>query len=274
MVEEFEITYPMISPGLKATFIDVAKETAAKEMDSPMVADSVLALKTGLSANVIKKTLEMGKAIEAGSLSGLSRLLGAWSSDPDWLDENGNPEVLQLQGAYGAKNFETLVRKTMGNLGYGPVIEALSKSNCVALTRSGGKKAVALRKAFYVPASKCAADSFETGCEGVAALGTTIKQNVGWSDLHPTRRHIQGTVRIRNLSLKHLDDFRAKMRQLQREFLNDRVIPQMTEFEKRNSREDPIPQVGIGFYLFEIHGDSALAPEYVDHENQLTDKGW
>ncbi len=262
MVCEFEVTYPKMELALRALFVEAARKAAAKELDSENVPASVISLKTGLSAKSVRETPNAHTAIRTSGLSDLSRLLGIWSTEPDWQDENGLPKLLQLQGKYGTSNFETLVRKTIGNISYGPVVEALLKSGCISQTRVAGKKAIKLEKTFYVPSSKNAIDSFETGCDGIKALATTVQQNVAWSHLPPTQRHNQGTIQVRNIAEIDIAKFRYELRNIQRRFIKNKIIPTMKLLEDKTSSADEILQAGLGFYYFEMHNENVDPVEY------------
>lgn len=114
---------------------------------------SRVAVKTGLSRKEVKRVRESigtvdwaGFGTTADQSGPPSRVLHAWHVDERFIDEQGNPRVLEFQN--DASGFSALVRAVAGDIPPGAVRAELKRAGAIIDREDGALQAV---KRYYVP---------------------------------------------------------------------------------------------------------------------------
>ncbi|MDH5378504.1 MAG: DUF6502 family protein [Gammaproteobacteria bacterium] len=105
----FQITHPYVSQLLKQVYLDVAK--AEYQVEGKKLTDSRLSLLTGIHRKDVRAWREQENQlpIKERTRSLGAQVVAAWTSDPEYLDEQGNARPLALSPKEQEVNFESLV---------------------------------------------------------------------------------------------------------------------------------------------------------------------
>lgn len=145
------ITYRQFDKVAKRAFVREAM--TENESRGRATNTSRVAVKTGLSRKDVKRVRDSLGIIErvdvepATDQSGPpSRVLHAWHVDERFVDEAGNPRVLEFQNE--ASGFSALVRAVAGDVPPGAVRAELRRAGAIVELEDGSLQAV---KRYYVP---------------------------------------------------------------------------------------------------------------------------
>lgn len=145
----FGITYGQFSDIAKIAYVQEAfreKDKRGKRLNASRVS-----VKTGISRKEIRRLRELrGRIGESNAwVDGSAvpaQLLHLWYTDPQYLDQSGNPRPLPLVGA--AASFTNLVRSVSGDVPVGAIRAELKQSGA---TEEGSDGLVRALKQYYVP---------------------------------------------------------------------------------------------------------------------------
>lgn len=116
----------------RRAFVDAAFEQLRREGHRPTVS-SVSAL-TGLSRKETARLRDAAPEEDASSQQRYSRairVISGWVSDPAYLDHDGQPAALPMEGEFGS--FHALVRDYSGDITPGAMLQILQASGNVEL---------------------------------------------------------------------------------------------------------------------------------------------
>lgn len=141
------VTYKAFSEVLKAVYVEIA----ASEFRIPgrKQTDSRIAVITGLSRKEVSRVsgLKLPQDLPDPVLHNrAARVLKGWVSDPDFLDDRGEPRAIMFDE--GEKNFSDLVRSHSGDAPPRAVLDELERVDAVVRNDDGTLKLVARS---YVP---------------------------------------------------------------------------------------------------------------------------
>jgi len=187
------ISYGTFADLSKWIFVDVAaKEFALKDRKQSTSRVSVI---TGLSRREVMRVRKLPRPDITESIekhNRASRVIAAWRREPAFLDTDGKPAVLQMEGE-GA-TFSELVKRFSGNVPPRAVLDELIHVGAVELS-AGGK--VSLLTRAYIPKDY---DSHKINILGtdVQHLLATINHNLQPDQTNPLFQ--------RKVSYDHLPD--------------------------------------------------------------------
>lgn len=169
----------------KRVYIDVA----LREFNIPGKKPSIsrASILSGLTRKEVQRLVAEAGATRApgnAHVNRAERVLTAWTRDADFLDAQGQPRVLDLNG--GEASFAALVRRYSGDMPVRAVLDELLRVGAVSRHGDDGLRLV--QRAF-VPAGQ--ADKIELLGTEVADLMRTIDHNIEYGDADPLfQRHV------------------------------------------------------------------------------------
>jgi hypothetical protein len=237
------VTYRAFTESAKAVYIDVAsKEFGIRGRKQT---DSRISVITGLSRKEVKRVKSLPESDEAENLARYnraSRVISGWTQDADFMDAQGNPLDLPLDGA--DNSFGELVRRYSGDAPPRAVLDELEQVGAVQRMDNG---TLCLLTRGYIPQT----DSPERlGIFGVMVADLLHSSNHNLMD-QTGKPFFQRIVANERVPVEHTDDFQQVTRRYCQQFL-EKLDHWLTEHElppsdrSRNTR-----RVGVGIYYFE-----------------------
>lgn len=233
----------------KRAYVDVAMNDFAIPGKKPSI--SRASILTGLTRKDVQRLVsssnESGELPE-GRYNRAARVLTGWIRDPDFLNRNGQPRALEIDGEAG---FAALVRRHSGDVPARAVLDELLRVGAV-VQRADGRLAAVARA--YVP-QRGEAEKLDILGTDVAGLIDTIDHNLQHGATDP---RFQRKVSYRSIAADHLPAFRelsathaqSLLEELDRWLAeHDDVGPDDTEVARA--------QVGLGIYYMEERLDGA-----------------
>jgi hypothetical protein len=239
------ITWREFAELAKATYVDVATRQFGKRGRPTNV--SRTAVLTGLARREVRKQrerIEVAPEPQSGYVTKASLLLSAWHLDPDFLDADGKPALLPLDG--DGTSFATLLKRCgAGDVRASTLLKELRNAGAVRKTADG--RLEALRRS-YVPHSMN---------EELIRLWGTVMADVATTYLHNLTRDSKAPARFERAAVN--DRIRANALPEFREFLNregqaflERVDAWLTAHEATSPSESAKAiRLGTGVYHVE-----------------------
>ena len=137
------VTFPDLSDLLKSVF--VARAEADFGLEGKRMTDSRISLLTGLQRRDVRAFRSDDDSPPAESAGPLPRVIARWVSDAAWLDDQGEPLVLDRSGE--GLSFETLVASVSRDMHPRTLLDELVRQGSVVLD---GEK-VTLTSRSYLP---------------------------------------------------------------------------------------------------------------------------
>lgn len=172
------------------------------------------------------------------------RVLGAWSRDADFVDEQGQPRVLDLGD--GEAGFAALVRRHSGDMPARAVLDELLRVGAVRRLAGGGLQPV--QRAFLPRGATDKIDLF--GAE-VADLMHTIDHNIEHGDTDP---RFQRRVMYHEMPISIIEEFRKNSAAQAMALLVklDRwLAARSAAHDAAPKTNEPLARLGIGIHYFE-----------------------
>lgn len=252
MLLESGIGHREFSQVAKMAFVDVAtKNYGIRGRDTNI---SRVAVMTGLTRKEVKKVRDSlrhdADPIELRPLPA-STVIHRWFFDPDFVDDNQQPRVLQFDT--GKNSFKDLVRKYAGDIPPGAIRTELKRTGSIKVDPDGRLRAIRrdykpdlqddqVLRAFERPLTALLLNLQHNNV--VCATGSS--KAVGW----PERM-----VEIRNIDIRKLGKVVELVRDKTRMFTED-LDEVLYSFQKKNSVSSDeaakSPTVGVGVYYFEL----------------------
>lgn len=237
------VTWREFSELARTAYVDVATREFGKRGRPTNV--SRTAVLTGLGRREVRKQRERLQDAPqplAGYVTKGCLVLGTWHLDPQFLDEQGKPKLLPLEGA-GA-TFETLVRHCGADVRPTTLLKELLSAEAVRETQDGRLEAL---KRSYVP---FAIDDQLIRLWGtvLADAATTYVFNLTRKPDSPTRFERQAVSD--RVAIKSTPEFREFLNREGQAFL-ERVDAWLTANEVTNEQGEPgadTTRLGIGVY--------------------------
>jgi len=243
------MSYTTFEALARSAYVEVAMRDFAIEGKKPTI--SRASILSGLTRKEVQRLLSLPERESADSGSErynrAARVLTGWVRDPDFLDADGEPLTLPMEGP---KGFAALVRRHSGDMPARAVLDELHRVGAVEWLDD---QHVRLHARAYVPAGS-ASDKLEILGHDVAALIGTIDHNIqhGTGDPRFQRKVMYGAIprrdlpAFRKLSATQAQSLLERMdRWLQ---VRDRVDAARNE---EKSAAAPRRRVGLGIYYFE-----------------------
>ena len=127
------VTFPSMASLLRELYVDVAKRDYAMGGRPPTF--SRLAMLTGIHRKEIKRlaTAEPAADIAPSTLSLSARALALWQSDPNYLDDDGQPVPLARTAAKGKTSLDQLIASVSKDVRARTVLEEWCRLGLVEL---------------------------------------------------------------------------------------------------------------------------------------------
>jgi Family of unknown function (DUF6502) len=234
----------------KRVYVDVAMNDFALPGKKPSI--SRAAILTGLTRKDVQRLInspdEPADPPE-DRYNRAARVLTGWVRDPAFLNGDGQPRPLDIDGDTG---FAALVRRHSGDVPARAVLDELLRVGAV-MQHADGRVEPATRA--YVPRQGDAEKLDILGTD-VAALIDTIDHNLEHGATDP---RFQRKVSYRSIAAEHLPAFR-KLSSAHAQTLLEKLDRWLAEHDEVGPDDTHIPraQVGLGIYYMEERLDGAL----------------
>ncbi|MEP6872808.1 MAG: DUF6502 family protein [Burkholderiales bacterium] len=233
----------------KRAYVDVAMNDFAIPGKKPSI--SRAAILSGLTRKDVQRIVSLDD--EPGELpeerfNRAARVLTGWIRDPDFLNPNGKPRALEVDGDAG---FAALVRRHSGDVPVRAVLDELLRVGAV-VQRGDGRLAPVTRA--YVP-QRGEAEKMDILGSDVAGLIDTIDHNIQHGATDP---RFQRKVSYRSIAVDHLPAFR-KLSSTHSQALLERLDRWLAEHDGAETGDVDVPRahVGLGIYYMEERLDGA-----------------
>jgi hypothetical protein len=233
----------------KRVYVDVAMNDFALPGKKPSI--SRAAILTGLTRKDVQRLVtpsdDAGSAPEE-RYNRAARVLTGWIRDPDFLNGDGQPRPLDIEGDAG---FAALVRRHSGDVPARAVLDELLRVGAVVQHPGGRLEPVARA---YVP-RQGEAEKLDILGTDVAALIDTIDHNLQHGATDP---RFQRKVSYRSIAAEHLPAFR-KLSASHAQSLLEKLDRWLADHDNVGPDDTHIPraQVGLGIYYMEERLDGA-----------------
>lgn len=235
------VTWKEFSELLKAKFVDVA--TADFGIRGRPTNASRVAILTGLDRRDVARLRKTGsEAPTKGYQSKASQILSAWHHEPDFLDADGHPAVLAVEGE-GA-TFTELMRRYAPAL---PVVAMIKELKGVKAIEERGDGRLHALKRTYVP-SGVSTERLRLWSSVLSDVATTIEHNFSREATSPARFE-RRALHLR-VDRKALPEFRELL-ETEGQALLERLDDWLASHQVAgNDQEDGI-RLGVGIYHIE-----------------------
>lgn len=239
------VTYRAFSEAAKSVFVEIA--TTEQRIPGRKQTDSRIAVITGLSRKEVKRVKLMPSPESGDDLARYnraSRVISGWTQDEAFMDGQGEPLDLVLDGA--DNSLSELVRRYSGDAPVRAVLDELERVGAVQRLPDGN---LHLATRGYIPQT----DSPERlGIFGVMAADLLKSSDHNLQD-ESGKPYFQRVVANDRIPAELVDEFQQVTRRNSQQFL-EKLDRWLTENE-RNGRKAPknqdLKRVGIGIYYFE-----------------------
>jgi len=176
------MTYREFADISKSAFVEVAGEEYG--IKGRLTNVSRVSLLTGISRKEVKRQrelLEQPDEQPAGKTTDATRVLSGWYQDSDFLNDDGHPLVLPLDG--GGATFTKLCARYAGDIAVTTMSKELKRVGAIA--EDDGGRLTAQRR-YYMPTPFDPQWIMNAGSV-FADLGANINHNLVADDDHPSR---------------------------------------------------------------------------------------
>lgn len=238
------VAYSDLAEWLKRLYVDVAEKDFAVEGKKQTV--SRLSVLTGLNRKEVKRLIEepMVEMAYEPKHNRAQRVVSGWMSDTDFLDEQGQARLLEIDDS--DSGFNTLVKRYSGDITPRAILDELQR---VGVVETCGDNQLRLLKQGYVPhrsEKKMLQVMGESGADMLETMDFNLSQPGDASRL-------QMRVAYDNLPQESVDIFRGLSRDKSHELLL--ALDQFLSTQDRDSNPASQGQgryrAGLGVYYFE-----------------------
>jgi len=239
----------------KRVYVDVAIRDFGIPGKKPSI--SRASILSGLTRKEVQRLVALPTEPEVGEAeryNRAARVLTAWTRDPDFVDERGEP--LPLDPLEGSINFGLLVKRHSGDVPVRAVLDELLRVGAVR-RRDDGRLELVTRA--YVP-QRSPVDKIAILGADVADLIDTIDHNIEHGGTDP---RFQRKVMYRNVPVSALAEFR-KLSAAQAQALLERLDKWLSEHSTPPSKRSAAAaraRVGLGIYYIEERVDAVPPKE-------------
>lgn len=208
---------------------------------------SRVAVLTGLSRKEVLRIQRISESVESvltKTPHRIERVISGWVRDEDFLDEAGNPAVLEMLGE--GSTFEELVRRYSGDMTRRAVLDELLRTGIVACS---GNEQVKLLKRAYIP-SGGELEKLPILGSDVRDLAVTIDHNLSSSS---DEAWLQRTVAYDNLPEECVDELRKVVVKDGQKFLEswDKRLARHDQDVNPSDKRGARARVAIGIYYLD-----------------------
>jgi hypothetical protein len=252
------LLYPLVRILLRqgmpfGAFSDLAKrvyvDVAQQEFGIPGRKQSIsrVSIITGLTRKEVRRVQGLSAADDAAAIAQYNRaarVISGWRRDPQFIDAQGNPSELPLEGE--GVTFAGLVKRFSGDVPARAIRDELVRVGAAEITATG---AIRLQARAYVPSDS---ETEKVGILGtdVADLLTTITHNIARDVPEP---YFQRKVVYDNLPVEAMTELKPLVNQRAQELLEefDRWLAARDRDANPDVKGHGRQRAGIGIYYFE-----------------------
>jgi len=229
---------------LKQAFVDVALEEYG--IRGRPTSKSRIAALTGLTRMEVAQLVQNPSNYleQSESKNPLSRVIGHWLRDPNWLNEDNTPRTLLVDDA--KSGFPALVKRVGGDIPYQTILRELDRLNLVKLEDNN----VTLIKHGYIPEGDDLSLLPFIG-EDIPALIDTIDFNI---KTVASNRRFQRKVAFPGLTKEGLK-YVQQIAETEGQKLLEAADKNLSVYALQDG-ETTHRQTGIGIYVFDIEHSS------------------
>jgi|GEM_PF-979891 len=228
--------------------------------------DSRIALMTGIERKEVKSLREKAALVPGAdtthanqSPNKLAKILLEWHSNPEYLDDEGNPLELMAEGP--TPSFSALVQASGVGMAAVTVLREFKHSNVIADTDTGYLRVL---KPYYVPnyhaglngdPNPLDPNKIHHGFSMLLDHLNTINYNLYSQETNQPSRFEMRTVE--SIPAAAIDEFLIWLNEQSKQFLqvaDERLAEQV---QKQDVPDENTERLGVGIYL--IRGENALA---------------
>ena len=139
-----EVSHAELSALAKQAYVDVAYQYFS--IPNKKMTYSRVSVLTGLNRKeVVRLTKNKNESSILGTPNRSTRVVNGWLNDPDFLDKNKDPLVLNIKGE---KSFSTLVARYSGDITIGAIIDELER---IGVAKKINSEQIFLSQQGYIP---------------------------------------------------------------------------------------------------------------------------
>lgn len=236
------VTYRAFAETSKAVYVEVA--TADFHIQGRKQTDSRISVITGLSRKEVKRVKSLPPSEVGNDLARYnraSRVISGWTQDRDFMDSQGNPLDLAMDGA--ENSFAELVRRYSGDAPPRAVLDELEQVGAVQRLDDGS---LCLVTRGYIPQT----DSPERlGIFGVMAADLLRSSDYNLRD-DSAKPYFQRVVGNERIPVAATDEFQQVTRRYCQQFL-EKLDHWLAENEVDVDSGEEVRRIGVGIYYFE-----------------------
>ena len=140
-----EVSHAEFSALAKQAYVDVAYKHFS--IPNKKMTYSRVAVLTGLNRKEVVVLSKKDEAVLVGTPNRSTRVVNGWLNDPDFLDKNKDPLVLNVKGD---NSFSTLVARYSGDITIGAIIDELER---LGIAKKINSEQIFLNQQGYIPES-------------------------------------------------------------------------------------------------------------------------
>jgi len=240
------ITFKQFSKVCRDIFVEVATQDFG--IGGRKTNISRVAIIPGISRSEVTRIRKKFESSEEENinptLSNASRLLTGWHLDEDYIDENGEPMDLTLEGRH--PSFTTLMNKYGGDIPLKAMLKEIKQANAIEVLEN--EKIRPLTR-YYMPTKSFA--------NRIASIAETFV-DIGNTSYHNFVREVDTESRLQGRAFNHyvdrdsVEDFNIFIRDKGNKLLEE-ADKWLSEHEVTNSDNNTKPTVrlGLGIYLIQ-----------------------
>lgn len=236
------ISFGDASRYLKQAYVEEAE--AELKVAAEKITTSRIAIITGLTRKDVAALRKESSPKDSRSVqhNRAIRVIGGWTGDSTFCNEEGNAKVLKIQGE--SESFEALVNKYSGDMPYRAVLSELIRTG--AIEKIGDEHVVLVRSAYI--SSDDENEKYSLLGEDVSLLINTIKHNIV-SDKNEL--YYQRKVLYDNIPREHVEEFKALTKK-ENQILLLKLNAWLVQHDNENQTgENDAVKLGVGVYYFE-----------------------
>ncbi|MGB5621820.1 MAG: DUF6502 family protein [Gammaproteobacteria bacterium] len=240
------VTFKEFSAMAKLAFVEVASDEYGIRGRPTNV--SRTAVLTGLTRKEVKRVRDEIRDpslnLDAASLNRPAQVLSTWNEDARFLDNEGRPRVLSMEGA---NQFRDLLRVVGGDVPPGAMLTELMRAGCVAEVSEGEYQCVSR---VFNPSG---IDAFQAMRFGVCLhdLAATYQFNMSAGSAGPRQRRFERQVWNDQIPRTRVPKFEKLVQNHGFEMLKS-FDKWLAENQSSSESVDPrLTRCGVGIYFFE-----------------------
>ena len=211
------VTWKDFSNLSKSVFVEVAsKEFGIKGRDTNISRVSIL---TGISRKEIKRLKENSQESNENLVSkptDATRLLAAWYLDPDFVDADGVPKILSLEGE--SHSFNLLHERYGGDIPVQAMLKELVNTKSVEINKDSKNTSVKVLRRYFIPKSLDSEMLLHFG-RALHDHAATINKNINQEKKSDPL--FERVASVNYIDKKHLKEFNSYLNVKGQAFLED-----------------------------------------------------